>query len=877
MSKLMLIDGNSIMNRAFYGTQNSFMKNAEGLFTGALYGFLGIMVKYLEEESPDYLAVAFDLHAPTFRHKEYDGYKATRHGMPVELQAQMPIIKELLDSMNIARLEIEGYEADDIIGTYAKRAQQNGIDTVIVTGDRDSFQLISSKITVKLPVTKQGSTTTEMYDIEAIKDKYGVSPVQLIEVKALMGDTSDNIPGVPGVGEKTALQLISQYESLDNVYSNLNNITKPSLHSKLEEHKDLAYLSRKLAEIYCEVPLDMQFDEIKLEKPNESKLRELLTKLEFKNFIKKFNLQNVTNTPVIKEPSLFDEIIPETKNTQYKYIMTEEELNEMPDFEDCKQLFIYCIWQSDSLDEMLILPEHSDVTYSIMLSDPMFATLFVSKYKQIFENSNVSKIMYDAKPFILWLENYQCNFVGLVCDVAISAYILDGARKNSGIDDVYRYFTGREIEDIKPCVALSHIYPIAMKAITENKQEFLYNDIEIPLIYVLADLEYQGFRVDPEVLKVEGAQLEGRLSELTENIFELAGRPFNINSPKQLGEVLFDELGLQSKKKTKGGQKTTGQNVLEELADQHPIISMISEYRQNAKLKSTYIDGLLGVINPKTGRVHSSFNQMITATGRLSSTEPNLQNIPIRHELGRRIRKAFIPTDSNHILIDADYSQIELRILAHISGDEAMISAFKEDMDIHTLTASQVNNIPFDMVTKEMRGKAKAVNFGIVYGISEFGLAQDTGMMRFEAKKYIEEYFKKYPDVKVYLNDIVAFAHSHGYVETIFGRRRYLPELTSAKHTVKAFGERVAMNMPIQGSAADIIKIAMNKVYEALKKGGYKSKLILQVHDELLIDAVKSEETEVRQILKDCMENACPLSVPLSVSLASGRNWYEAK
>ena len=721
MDKLLLVDGNSIMNRAFYGTQDSFMKNSDGQFTGALYGFLNMLHKFVSEQQPTHIAVAFDLKAPKFRHKMYDGYKAGRKGMPPELASQMPVIKEILDKMGITRLELEGYEADDIIGTYAARAEQEGMECRILTGDRDSFQLITDKVHVILPSTRQGGTKDVLYNPQEIQNKYGVAPDKMLEVKALMGDPSDNIPGVPGVGEKTALGLIQAYGTLDGLYENLEKVTKPALHKKLEEFKKQAYMSRDLAEICRTVPLDTPISGMGTGVGDPAALKALFTKLEFHSLIKKFGLENaqMETQTAAREPILI------------KNIDTEDQLADLPDFTQTENLFISYAMDGGELKEVVLLSDESREAQSVMLMGPLMAIGFVDKMAPAFQNKNIKKYMYNSKPFILWLMSMGCGFEGLECDASLAAYVCDGGRKWNGPADIYRFFTGTELPASLPeTEALRDMAKPIESKLKADGLETLFREVELPLVTVLADLENIGFRVDPAVLRIEGELMDKRIKELTDSIYEYAGCEFNINSPKQLGEVLFDKLGLESKKKTKTGTKATNQEVLEELSDKHPIVPMITEYRQNTKLKSTYIDGLQAAIDPSDGRVHSSFNQTVTATGRLSSTEPNLQNIPIRHELGKLIRKAFLPAGPDSVLIDADYSQIELRVMASMSGDRAMIDAFCRDKDIHTITAAQINHIPEEMVTPAMRSNAKAVNFGIIYGISEYGLARDTGISR---------------------------------------------------------------------------------------------------------------------------------------------------
>ena len=894
MDKLLLIDGNSIMNRAFYGTQSGMLQNAEGLFTGAVFGFMNIYLKVVSDEKPTHIAVAFDLKAPTFRHRMYDGYKATRKGMPPELAQQMPVIKEVLAAMNCTCLELAGYEADDIIGTCARLAEKSGMKSVILTGDKDSLQLVSESINVLLPVTKQGNTTVSVMDIDAVKERLlGVAPCQVVDMKALMGDSSDNIPGVPGVGEKTAAQLLCEYGTLDALYEHIDEIKKPALKQKLAENKELAYLSRTLAKINCDVPLreipccegeGSCIDKFSAKDYNYALLMELFTRLEFKQLIKKMKLEEraaemrageiapVATSLAAYVPSDCSEFFAELP---YDDILMPDELERLSGAENAEILYIdYTVDGTDgSIVSVSLYWCGAENFYRV---DPGFMSMdraFAEKMRHVFENPDIKKCFFKAKEFVLWLRHNDVVMQGLWCDLSIAAYLADSTRRNDTLGEVCRYFTGADADGVG---VMPYTAERAVDLLDRNDMSALYYDVELPLVDVLVEFEYRGFTVSKEVLAAEGELFGERIEELTREIYGLAGREFNINSPKQLGEVLFDELKLPGGKKTKTGYKT-GQEILEKLVSEHPIVPLIMEYRQNAKLKSTYIDGFLSVINPVTGRVHSSFNQTVTATGRLSSSEPNLQNIPTRHELGRLIRRAFFASEPGRVLIDADYSQIELRLLADMSGDKTMVNAFNENQDIHAITAAQVNGVALEDVTPRMRSEAKAVNFGIVYGISEFGLARDLDISFKEAKAYIDGYFEKYPDVHNFLKDLVTFAKRSGYAETPFGRRRYLPELTSSKYMIRQFGERVAMNMPIQGAAADIIKMAMVSVYKELKRRGLKSRLILQVHDELLVDAPEEEAEEVKQLLRDCMENVTELSVPLPVSVSMGYCWNDCK
>ena len=867
MEKILLIDGNSILNRAFYGTQSSYLKNAEGFSTGALFGFMNMFLKQIEEFSPEYAAVAFDVKAPTFRHERYPEYKAGRHATPPELLEQFPVAKELMEAMGIARLELAGYEADDLLGTYSRIATENNIKCYIMTGDRDALQLVNENVNVLLCSTQKGRPHTEVYDIEAVKAKYGVLPSKLIDMKALMGDSSDNIPGVPGVGEKTAAALLIEYGSLDNIYENIENIKKSALKEKLKNNKDLAYLSQMLGKIELFVPYDTDIKNMRTGNADSEALSALMERLEFKAIKKKLTDMGIIKEKITAESfdgalSLFS-FTEESANEDDQEIINAEEFSK--NVQDV--LYIYTKGETETGFDFDLACDESEKIYRCKGEiEPEIIKLF--------EDDKIGKVLFNAKPFVSYLLKKGASLNNIRHDLSVASYILDSTRKSDNIEDVCRFLTGKQMPiNVK---TLKYMAEAADEKIKHVSMERLYNEVELPLIQVLAEMEIEGFKVDVNVLKQQGQELDLTIENDKKDIFALSGHEFNINSPKQLGTVLFEELKLKSGKKTKSGY-STGQEVLEGLIDEHPIIPLIMEYRQNTKLKSTYIDGLINVIDNKTGRVHSCFNQTVTATGRLSSTEPNLQNIPIRTELGRLIRKAFIPSEEEHVLIDADYSQIELRVLAHYSQDKAMCNAFNNNADIHTITAAQVNGIPEHMVTPSMRSDAKAVNFGIVYGISDFGLAKDLGISVYEAKKYISSYFNNYPDIDKLLKRLVEEAKEKGYSETLMGRRRYLPEINSPKYMVRKFGERVAMNMPIQGTAADIIKIAMINVNKELKKGGYRSKLILQVHDELLIDAPKEEAEKVTELLKNCMQDAFELYVPLKVDVNAGKCWYDCK
>ena len=880
MKKLLILDGNSIVNRAFYGV--SLLSTGDGLYTNAIYGFLNILLKYTQSENPDYTVIAFDLKAPTFRHKKYDGYKANRKGMPEELHVQMPVLKEVLAAMNIACISLEGYEADDLIGTVAKKCEEENVECLIVTGDRDSLQLAGNGVNISIPSTRFGVTSTELMTPERIKEKYGITPKQVIDLKSLMGDSSDNIPGVPGIGEKTAVKLLNEYETLDGVYANIENM-KGSVRQKLENGKDSAYLSYFLATIDRNVPLENTLADFETKPYNDEKLAEILTRLEFSKMLDKLNLKPSKS---VKKETL-EKVETVVVNTKEAAETAVKEISESGNF-------AYYIFLNGGMPCALSVRTERKY-YCFIMGEGLFANYGIEDISGIFTCTG-EKISHSLKDDIVLLHSYDTEINGNVFDTSIAAYIDDPTRKNYDIGamcgfETYEGVFGKgkkqlsplEIPEQRLCeygYSLTEGMFILKKrledGIKKNGQEKLLYDIEFPLCRVLADMEIVGFKVDTKSLAEFGTLLQDSIEFCKKEIYNIAGEEFNINSTKQLGEILFEKLGLKVIRKTKTGYSTDS-DVLEKLSDQHEIINYIKEYRTLVKLKSTYADGLIDVINKADGKIHSKFNQTVTATGRISSTEPNLQNIPVRMELGREIRKMFTAQSSEYVLIDADYSQIELRVLAHISGDETMINAFKSEDDIHAITASQVFNVPLEEVTHEMRSNAKAVNFGIVYGISDFALAGDLKITKKMAKQYIEGYLDHYPKIKKYMSDIVEFAKENGYVETILKRRRYIPELKDSKFAVRSFGERVALNTPIQGSAADIIKLAMVKVYNALKEKKMKSRLILQVHDELIVEAYKPEADEVMKILRENMEHAAGLSVPLTVDINKGDNWYAAK
>lgn len=867
MNKLLIIDGNSILNRAYYGIR---MLNApDGTPTNAVYGFLNILFKQIDELNPDGICVAFDVKEKTFRHKMYDKYKAQRKPAPEDFLVQLPLIKEVLTAMNITCLENPGYEADDIIGTVSKICDKNNVECHILTGDKDDLQLASENVKIDLVITRMGSTTTTVYNCDTVYEKYGVTPKEFIDVKGLMGDTSDNIPGVMGIGEKTAFSLISQYKSIENIYENLETIeVTKSVREKLKNGKEDAFMSKTLATIDRNVPGEYDIESYKIREYKEE-LADIFSRLNFKQFMSKLKL---TATPVRR-----------TENNK-KCIFADGDIIKSLKGEVCYKLAKEYLAVSDGKEYYFI--EYPD-EYVL---------------KDFFEGESI-KIGYNIKEDIISLAQKNIGFKNISFDVMIGAYIINPVRSGYPLDEVALEISGVEISDnaneqdgqimmdfgdsennggennadiaAKELFAIESLTKDLKKKIEENNQEQLCYEIEMPLIEVLAHMQIEGVLVDREALEKFGEELSKRIAELTQAIYEYAGKEFNINSPKQLGEILFSDMQLPHGKKTKTGYSTNAE-ILEKLKDVHPIIGLILDYRQVSKLKSTYIDGLLSVISPQTGKIHSNFNQTVTATGRISSTEPNLQNIPVRTPLGREMRKMFVAPQGK-MFVDADYSQIELRVLAHISGDENMQHAFLNDIDIHTQTASQVFNVPISEVTSEMRTSAKAVNFGIVYGISDFALSQDLKISFGEAKKYIEGYFSNYPKIKAYLDDVIKTGTEKGYVSTIFKRRRYMPELRASNKITRSFGERVAMNAPIQGSAADIIKIAMVNVFKALKDKHLSSKLILQIHDELIVETYPEELEIVKEIVKTEMEKAANLAIPLCVELNTGRSWYDTK
>lgn len=873
--KIVLIDGHSILNRAFFGVPP--LTNSEGLHTNAVYGFLNIMFKILDEEKPDYLTVAFDRSEPTFRHQMFDAYKGTRKPMAQELREQVPVMKEVLQAMGIKIVEMPGYEADDLLGTIAGMAEVQGMDVSIISGDRDLLQLATEKVKIRIPKTKRTGTEIEDYYAADVVERYQVTPKEFIDVKALMGDSSDNIPGVPGIGEKTATNLIVAYKSIENAYAHLEEITPKRAKTNLEEHYDMAQMSKTLATIEVHAPIEFDLEAAKLTDLYTPEAYVYMKRLEFKNMLTRFS----------------DDM---SQNDLEKYFHVYHELDEIQNFFDgfsAKEAAVSFFEEAGTVYGLAVAENSQNVAY---LTCGGFVTEgYLEEQVQKLCDGLDTLITPDLKGL---LKHVRVPETKNCIDTTIAAYLLNPLKNEYTYDDLAKDILGlmvpskldllgklkiKKAAEEKPealelmvcyeaytCIAAKNQL---LEQLEDHGMKKLYDEIEMPLVYVLADMEKEGVRAEKAELEAYGAQLTGRISELETSIYEKAGETFNINSPKQLGVILFEKLQMPNGKKTKTGYSTAA-DVLERLAPDYPIVSEILEYRQLTKLKSTYADGLALCI-ASDGRIHSTFNQTITATGRISSTEPNLQNIPIRMELGRLIRKVFVPKEG-YVFIDADYSQIELRVLAHMSGDQNLIAAYQHAEDIHRITASQVFHTPLEAVTDLQRRNAKAVNFGIVYGISSFGLSQDLSITRKEAEGYIASYFETYPGIKIFLDRLVTDAKEKGYAETMFGRRRPVPELASSNFMQRSFGERIAMNSPIQGTAADIIKIAMIRVKQRLDREQLKSKLILQVHDELLIEAAADEEEYVKTLLAEEMRHAADLAVTLEVDVQSGRNWFEA-
>ncbi len=883
--KLMIIDGSSLLHRAFYALP--LLTTKEGIYTNGVYGFLTMLYRIKDEYNPDYLCVAFDKKGPTFRHKEYKEYKGTRQSTPSELAQQFPMIREILSAMNIVTLELSEYEADDIAGTLAKSGEEEGLDTILVTGDKDYLQLATDHTQVL--ITRKGISELDIYDRDKIIEEFGIEPVQFIDLKGLMGDKSDNIPGVPGIGEKTGLKLLIEYGDMDNVYKNIDNLSGKKLKENLIENQSLAYISKRLGEIITHVPLDVTVADLAVKESDWEKLVPLYENYEFKSLLNKIPEEFLEKDEVIK--------------TVFNHKILKNDFTEVIEaiMKDKKFAFKFIAEDINYMESNIInigIKTLNSPSFIINLKD--YNDEFIEVFKDIFEDKSIEKIGHSMRTDILLLFRLGIQINNYVFDSMIGQYLINPAQSNYSINhlsDEYLGYYGLDEETLlgkgknKKCYGdlseeevssyLSFILetvfklePLIVKEILEQDMEQLYYEVELPLVEVLSSMEFHGFKVDREELVNLGVEYDKEIETLTADIYALAEMEFNIKSPKQIGEVLFDKLGLPVIKKTKTGYSTDIE-VLEKLLDQHPIIEKIIRYRSIVKLKSTYIDGLIALINKNTDRIHSSFNQTIAITGRISSTEPNLQNIPIKTEEGKKIRKAFIAEAPDFKLLDGDYSQIELRVLAHISKDPKMKEAFINNEDIHTKTASEVFHLPIEEVTPEIRNNAKAVNFGIVYGISDYGLSRDLNIGRKEAKEYIDNYLDNYKLIKQFMVDIVKEGKANGFVETLLHRRRYIPELAAKNFNVRSFGERIAMNTPIQGSAADIIKVAMVRVYDELKNRGLKSRLILQVHDELLIETYVDEVDEVKELMKNIMENSIKLDIPLKVDLNLGDNWYD--
>ena len=900
MDNFVLIDGNSIMNRAFYGIMGSKMLTTkDGKYTNAVYGFLAILFKLIEDTNPKYMAVAFDLKAPTARHKLYEGYKANRKGMPEELAEQMPLIKEILRAMNIDIVEKEGYEADDVLGTLSRYGEKQGLHVTILSGDRDTFQLATDNVTIRIPRTKGGKTETDLFDRSKIIETYGIEPKQLIEVKGLQGDTSDNIPGVPGIGEKTALSLIQKYGSIDNLYNKIEkdeDDLKGKQREKIKDNKELAELSKTLGTINLEVPIEDTLEQFKVEEWDKEEVLKLFKELNFNRYIERFHLTGEKNDS-------------QEENYKIEFKMVEKSIEEVIDIiKKQKNMIFYLQTEADESPENIIKEKITGMSvYNPDTQEAYYIKLNqeeVVQLKEILEDAEIKKTSINLTKIYILLKQADITLEGIENDISIGAYILNPTNnkldlKNLAMQylelDIEEYigeednqkqmtlFEENNVQNDKKAsekytlyvYVIEKINTMILQKLKETNSFDLYTNIDMPTVEVLSSMQWNGMYVDEQELSAFGEELTSQIEVLTKVIHEMAGEEFNINSTKQLGEILFEKMQLPVIKKTKNGY-STDVDVLEKLKREDPIIGKILEYRQLMKLNSTYVEGLKPFINPKTKRIHSFFHQTITATGRISSTEPNLQNIPTRFELGKRVRKVFKPEEGK-AYIDADYSQIELRVLAHISEDKHMIDAFNHNEDIHKQAASKVFKTPIDEVTKEQRSNAKAVNFGIVYGISDFGLAEQLGISRKKAKQYIDEYLTEYEGIKEFMENIIEKAKEKGYVETLFHRRRYVPELSSKNYMVRQFGNRVAMNTPIQGTAADIMKIAMINVNKELKKRGLEAKIILQVHDEMMIEAPENEKEEVKDIMKREMESAIQLKIPLVAEISEAKNWYDCK
>jgi len=865
--KLVIIDGNSLMHRAFYALPP--LTNSKGLHTNVIYGFINMLYKLIDELKPTHIGIAFDRKAPTLRHKEYAEYKAGRQKMSEDMVEQIPVLKEIIAAMNIKQMEIDGYEADDIIGTVSELCSSKEIEALIVTGDKDAFQLINQHVHVFM--TKKGISEMVEFDRDKLMEVYEITPEQVTDMKGLMGDASDNIPGVPGIGEKTALSLIKQYATLENTLEHSSEIKKNKVRENLETYREQAVFSKKLATIIRNVPIDMSIDEFQLNTPDSQKLYEYFKELEFKNLINKMEAEGKAQ-----------HTIEEHQIIKIKQALSSADLDELINKANTAGAIAFKLVG----ERYSILKAYLNIYGETYCFDIKNET--IDYLKQLMEDTKIAKAGHDIKQDVLQLMEYDISVNNISFDTMIAAYVLDPSKGTYNLGDISRDILQESFADYKSkdgseeekyagsVAAIERLIAPMQQKLKEDSLDKLYYEVELPLLSVLADMEHTGFKVDKSMLEELSVEFSTQIDALTNSIYQDAEESFNINSTKQLGVILFEKLGLPVIKKTKTGYSTDVE-VLEALLGKHQIIEKLLEYRQLLKIKSTYIDGMINVINPKTGKIHSKLNQTATATGRLSSTEPNLQNIPIKTENGRKIRKVFVSSNSDYTLVDADYSQIELRVLAHISGDETFIDAFVNNEDIHTRTASEVFNVPKDQVNSLMRGRAKAVNFGIVYGISDYGLSRDLKIPKKEAKLYIDSYFNRYPNVKQYMDNTIVEAKEKGYVVTLLNRRRYIPEILSRNAIQRGMGERIAMNTPIQGSAADIIKIAMIKVFNELKEKKLKSKLILQVHDELIVETHISEVEQVKELVVRNMQQAMNLKIPLTADVNTGDNWYDAK
>lgn len=871
MEKILILDSNSLMNRAFYAIPA--LSNNEGVYTNAIYGFTNMLFKLQSEIKPEFIVAAFDKSAPTFRHREFTEYKAGRKKMPNELGGQFPLIKEILTNLGVDIYEQDGFEADDVIGTIAKKAAEKGIEVYIVTGDKDAFQLADDNINVIF--TKKGVTETIVYNKESFQNEFGVSPIQFIDVKALMGDKSDNIPGVPGVGEKTAFKLIQSFGSLEEVLNNIDKVSGNKLKENLNEYKEQAVFSKRLATIVTDAPVELSLENNEnFNKGDMVELKKILLKLGLKTTINKLPaLAGTEDGDSAKEEISFN-VVNDVDGLRKALNINEKEVFITYEVKDSN------IYSKIEVEKIYL--SYDEENYVINIKEIIDGDkLAIDILKGFMEDDKITKVIHDGKNLITALGKLGIEIKSFIFDTAIGAYLINSARSEYAVETLINEYLGEEIsgeadvKNVKIVSLLGQLYKVLKSKIEDAKMEELYYNVEHPLIYVLSSMESIGFKVNESILDQLAVKFKEEISRTEKEIYELCEEEFNIGSPKQLGKILFEKMDLPVIKKTKTGYSTNA-DVLEKLKDKHPVIEKIIYYRQITKLNSTYVEGLKNVIDVD-GNIHSSFNQTVTTTGRLSSTEPNLQNIPVKYEMGREIRKVFIPKEETDVLLSCDYSQIELRVLAHMSGDSNMIDGFNHHSDIHTKTASEVFKVPVEEVTSTMRSRAKAVNFGIIYGMSDFSLAQDLKITKKEAGEYMAIYFERYPKIKDFLQGAIDEAKEKGYVLTLLNRRRFIPEIKSSNKIVQGLGERLAMNAPIQGSAADIIKLAMVKVYEKIKEKGLKSEMILQVHDELILNVKQDELAEVKQLVIEEMENVFNLSVPLDVDANIGNSWYEAK